>query len=157
MNSATDYITKHRLHFQSKNLTIFDEKSIYQNYIEKLLPCFKNIKIITDSPDKYKSISRNLLEAYGFSLMVSADKTADSDVIISHNLKLPIYFEGTVFTNEKRYLMNAKVFSGSEIILPDIYESLRPDGISMLLFASALYENCKENSLREIRYKDFGC
>ena len=157
MNSAADYISEHKSHFKGKTLTVFDERAICQSYIEKLLPCFSSIRIITDSPEKYKTLSQKLLDTYGFSLIVSADETADSDVVISHSLKVPIYFEGTVFTNEKRYLMNAQIFSGCEIDLPEAYESLRPEGIGKVLFASALYEACKENSLAEIRYKDFGC
>ena len=157
MNSATDYITNHRHHFRSRTLTIFDEKAIYQSYIEKLLPCFKSIRIITDSPEKYSTLSQKLLETYGFSLIISKEATTDSDVIISHNLNVPIYFDGTVFTNEKKFLMNAELFSGSEIQLPDLYENLRPKHIDSLLFASALYEKCKEYPLGEIRYKDFGC
>ena len=157
MNSSADYISEHKSHFKGKTLTVFDERAICQSYIEKLLPCFSSIRIITDSPEKYKTLSQKLLDTYGFSLIVSADETADSDVVISHSLKVPIYFEGTVFTNEKRYLMNAQIFSGCEIDLPEAYESLRPEGIGKVLFASALYEACKENSLAEIRYKDFGC
>lgn len=156
MNSTADYITKHRLHFQNKSLTIFDEKAIYQSYIEKLLPCFCSIRIITDLPEKYSSLSRRLLENYGFSLIISTEESFNSDVVISHSCKAPIYFEGTIFTNEGNCMMNGRVLYGSEINLPEAYEILRPEGIGRVLFASALYESCKENSLAEIRYKNFG-
>ena len=157
MNSATDYITVHKHHFRNKALTIFDEKGIYTHCIEKLLPCFGNIKIVTDCTEKYRSISQKLLETFGFSLIVSNEEIFDCDVVITHSCKVPLYFEGTVFTNEKKYLMNATAFSGSEIILPDRYENLRPQNIEALLFASALYEKCGENDLGKIKYKDFGC
>ena len=136
MNSAADYITTNRRQFRSKTLTIFDEQGIYTRYIEKLIPCFSNIKIVTSFTKQYNILSKKLLETYGFSLIVTRDETFNSDVIISHSCKVPLYFEGTVFTDEKRYLMNATVFSGTEIKLPDLYENLRP---------------------QNIEYKNFGC
>ncbi len=157
MNSATDYIRKHKLHFQSKSLTVFDEKTIYQSYIEKLLPCFKNIKIITGYPEAYEDLSCSLLENYGFSLIVSREEVYTDDVIITHKCQVPIYYEGTVFTNDRKYLMNSTVCSGSEIDLPYSYESLRPVNTDKILFSSALYEKCKEISLGKLQYKDFGC
>ena len=156
MNSATNYIKKHKLNFQSKALTIFDEKAIYQSYIEKLLPCFKNIKIITDLPKTYESLSRTLLQKYGFSLIVSEDEAYTDEVVITHKCQVPIYYEGTVFTNEKRYLMNSTVYSGNDIDLPYSYESIRPENTDKILFASALYEKCKETSLSKLQYKSFG-
>ena len=157
INSATDYIQNSKQIFRSKSLTIFDEKAIYQSYIEKLLPCFGNIKIVTDFTDSYKDLSAKLLETYGFSLIVSEDESFDSDVVITHQCNVPLYFEGTVFTNKRRYLMNGEVLCGSETDLPDLYESLRPDNIGRVLFASALYEKCSEKELASLRYKDFEC
>ena len=156
INSATDYIQKHKESFKDKSLTIFDEKAIYQSYIEKLLPYFYSIKIITDQADTYESLSQNLLLNYGFSLLISDEKATDSDVVISHQCRVPLYFKGTVFTNEKRYLMNGEVLSGSETDIPDIYENIRPKNIGRVLFASALYEKCKEKALGTLLYKDFG-
>ena len=155
INSATDYIINHKESFRGKSLTIFDEKAICQSYIENLLPYFHSIKIITDQPDTYESLSQTLLLNYGFSLLISDEEAINSDVVISYQLKVPLYFKGTVFTNEKRYLMNGKVLSGSEIDLPDLYESIRPKNIGRVLFASALYEKCKEKALGTLLYKDF--
>ena len=155
INSATDYIRNHKESFKGKSLTIFDEKAIYQSYIEKLLPYFHSIKIITDYPESYESVSQNLLLNYGFSLLISKEEVFDSDVVISYQWKVPLYFKGTVFTNKKQHLMNGEVLSGSEIDLPDIYENIRPENIGRVLFASALYEKCKEKSSGTLCYKDF--
>ena len=157
MNSATDYITNHKQIFQNKSLTVFDEKGIYTQYIEKLLPCFGNIKIVTDGTDIYLSLSQRLLETYGFSLIISEEENFNSDVIITHSCKVPLYFNGIVFTNEKKYIMNAMVCYGNEINLPNQYESLRPQNIEDILFASALYEKCGVTELRNLKYKSFGC
>ena len=156
MNSATDYILKHKQQLRSTSLTIFDEKGIYHSYIEKLIPCLRSIKIITNNPDSYENLSLRLLENYGFSLIVTDEEAFDSDVIITHQCKVPLYFEGMVFTNENRYLMNGEVLTGSEIDLPDLYETLRPHNIDRILFASALYERCKTKDLGKIKYKSFG-
>ena len=157
INSATDYIIHHKHHFRNKSLTIFDERAIYHNYAEQLLPFFRSIKIITPLPDSYKSISEKLLKVYGFSLVVSDGETKNSEVIIAHSCKVPIYYEGTLFTNENIYLMNSALCTGREIELPDKYERLRPTDIDPMLFASALYEKCGEKELGKLRYKDFGC
>ena len=157
MNSATEYITKHKDHFRSKTLTIFDEKGICESYTEKLIHYFKSIKIITDNPDKYEHVSQNLMKTYGFSLIVSQECSFDSDVIITHRCNVPVYFDGTVFTNERRFIMNATVFSGSEIRLPEEYEQMRPSYIGGVLFASVLYEKCNEIKLGKLLYEDFGC
>ena len=156
INSATDYIRNHKESFKDKSLTIFDEKAVYQSYIEKLLPYFHSIKIITDQPDSYENLSQKLLQNYGFSLLISNEEVINSDVVISHQMRVPLYFNGTVFTNEKQYLMNGEVLSGSEINITDIYESIRPENIGRVLFASALYEKSKEYSLGKLKYNDFG-
>ena len=53
--------------------------------------------------------------------------------------------------------MNAEIFSGSEINLPEFYENIRPNNVSSLLFASALYEKCGVTELGKLKYTDFGC
>lgn len=157
MNSASDYILRHKREFISKSLTVFDETGIYTGYIEKLLHCFSNIKIVTKEREKYEKLSRYLMENYGFSLVMTSKESYQSDVIISHRCGAPVCFKGTVFSNEKKYFMNTKAFSGSEILLPDLYEKLRYDNIDTLQFASALYEKCAVAELKDLKYKDFGC
>ena len=152
MNSAVDYITKHKDEFIYKTLTIFDEKGIYENYIEKLLLCFANIKIITNRPENYNTLSHKLMDNYGLSLLVSSVKSYDSDVIISHHCSAPVYFSGTVFTNEKKPLINGKLFTGNGIILPTEYENLNTCKTESLLFASALYEKCGCSNLAHLKY-----
>ena len=157
MNSATDYIISHKQLFRSKSLAIFDRDGIYQSYIEKLLPCLKNIRVVTDKIDIYNSLSERLMSDYGFSLVVSDKDSFDCDAIISHSCDIPVYFSGTVFTDMKKYLMNAEVFSGSRIELPEEYENLRPENIDRIFFASALYEKCAEKNLGNLLYSDFDC
>lgn len=155
MNSATDYILNHKAQFISKSLAICDDKAIYTNYIEKLIYCFTNIKIITSLPEKYNLIQNKLLETYGISLIITSAENYDSDILISHKSTVPLYYSGRLFTNEKKYFMNAEVFSGSIIDLPKEYEKLRPENISSLLFASALYEKSGVKEIGELRYIDF--
>ena len=157
MNSAADYIKNHKEIFRSKSIAVFDRDGIYQAHIQRLIPYLKNIRVITDKIDMYNSISEKLMSDYGFSLVVSDKDSYDCDAVISHCCKAPVYFSGTVFTNIKKYLMNAEVLSGCEIELPDEYENLRPENIGRVLFASVLYEKCGEKCLGKLRYKDFGC
>jgi hypothetical protein len=51
--------------------------------------------------------------------------------------------------------MNAEVYVGCNIYLPEEYEKLRPEGVESLVFASALYEKCKVKNLGKIIYSDF--
>ncbi len=157
INSATEYIVMHKAHFLSKSLTVFDEYGIYVSCIESLLSIFSSIKIVTGQGEKYEELSHHLLKNYGFSLMVTDKESFDSDAVISHSCKVPVYFGGAVFTNEKKYLMNSRPLSGSEILLPDLYENLRPHNVGRLLFASALYEKCDAKELKDLKYEDFGC
>ncbi|MBO7318456.1 MAG: hypothetical protein J6V06_00365 [Clostridia bacterium] len=157
INSATDYIKNQKEFFRSKSIAVFDRDGIYQAHIQMLIPYLKNIRVITDKIDMYNSISEKLMADYGFSLVVSDKDYFDCNAVISHKCDVPVYFSGTVFTSEKKYLMNAEVLLGSEIELPDEYENLCPENIDIVLFASVLYEKCGEKCLGKLRYKDFGC
>ncbi len=157
MNSAVDYIISHKQFFRSKSIEVFDREGIYPTRIEKLLPYLKNIRVITDNKDVYDTVSKKFMSDYGFSLVISDRDSFDCDAVISHECGVPVYYCGTVFTNNKKYLMNAEVFSGSEIELPAEYEKFRPENIGRVLFASALYEKCSEKDLDTLRYNDFGC
>lgn len=153
INSAADKLKKRRF----RSLILYDEKGIYPDYIDKLIDSFGRIRVITPSPKKYNSAVRRLMENYGFSLEISTTADFEGDVIISDSCCVPLYYSGTVFTNEKKYLMNAEIFSGSEINLPEFYENIRPNNVSSLLFASALYEKCGVTELGKLKYTDFGC
>lgn len=155
MNSATNYIIKHKHSFRMKNLTVFDKNGIYTDYIERLLPCLNNIRIITDKTDIYDTLCEKLMTDYGFSLVVSEKESFNCDAVISYKCNVPAYFCGTIFSGEKKYIMNAEVFSGDEIDLPEEYECIRPQNIGRVLFASALYEKCGCNDLARLKYKSF--
>ena len=157
MNSAAEYIAKNKSDFIPGSLCIFDEMGIYLTYIERLMNCFSLIKIVTDKRAEYEGLSQQLLENYGLSLVISNKASACGDAVISHECRVPVWFNGTLFTNEKKHLMNTRAFSGSEICLPEFYEGLRPDNINKLLFASALYEKCGEKALANLTYENFGC
>lgn len=155
INSAVDCIMKNGLSHK-ESLCIFDERGIYTDYIEKLINFFSSVKVITPFTEKYEDISRKLLRGYGFSLIISSQGKYGSDTVISHSCDVPLYFKGRIYTSEKKYLMNAEVFSGGDIELPEEYEKLCPDNIDRLLFASALYEKCGISDIGELRYSDFG-
>jgi hypothetical protein len=151
MNSAVKVLSDNR----QKSLIVFDERCIYTEYIRNLVRCFDRIKVITPEPETYDKLSAELMEDCGFSLEVSDKPSYKADAVIAYNCSVPLYFSGKLFTAEKKFMMNAKVYSGGEIDLPDEYEKIRPDGVSKLLFASALYEKCKVKVLGNITYKDF--
>ena len=140
-----------------ETLILYDEKGIYTHCTAKLIVSFDRIRVVTPFIQKYEKVSRELMESYGFSLEVSSCESFEADVIISHNCRVPLYYSGSVFTNERKELMNSRVFSGKEITLPELYENLRPEGTHTLTFASALYEKCGITDLGKLKYTDFGC
>lgn len=148
INTAIDRLKNGR----HKSLIIFDEKAICMDYIQSFVNSFERIRVITPYAEKYTAVARILLENYGFSLEVSADPSYDSDVIISNNCDVPLYFSGKVFSNKRKFMMNAEMFSGGEIVLPEEYESIRPEGVDKLLFASALYEKCNISELGNLKF-----
>lgn len=153
INSASDTLKGCRY----KSLILYDEKGIYTHCTAKLTDSFDRIRVVTPFTQKYEEVSRKLMENYGFSLEVSSCESFGADVIISHSCRVPLYYSGIVFTNERKYLMNSQVFSGKEITLPDPYEDLRPENTDTLIFASALYEKCGITDLGKLKYTDFGC
>lgn len=148
INTAIDRLKAHKY----KSLIIIDEKCIYMKYIRQLIDSFERIRVITPEAEKYEPIARALMETYGFSLEVSAEASYGGDVVISHRCDVPLYFSGLVFSNERKFLMNAQVITGGEIVLPQDYDKLRPDGIDPLLFASALYEKCNVTEFGSLKY-----
>lgn len=148
VNTAIERLNNSRY----KSLIIFDEKAICMDYIQRFVNNFERIRVITPYVEKYTAVARILLENYGFSLEVSADPSYDSDVIISNSCDIPLYFSGKVFSNKRKFMMNAEVFSGGEIVLPEEYENIRPEGVDKFLFASALYEKCNISELGKLKY-----
>ena len=153
MNSAVKVLEGTR----QKSLIVFDERCIYRDYMKKLVRNFERIRVVTPIAHEYDAVSVELMENFGFSLEVSDKPSYKADVIISFEWGVPLYFSGKVFTGERRFLMNAKVYSGGDIDLPEEYEKIRPEGVDKLQFVSALYEKCKVKNLRNMTYKDFGC
>lgn len=153
INSAVAFLRNR--HYES--LILFDEEAIYTDYIQLLVKSFERIRVITPTPKAYDPAARKLMEDFGFSLEVSSENSFQGDVIISHKCCVPLYYSGTVFTNKKQYLMNAKVFSGSSVTLPCPYDKFKPQNTDTVLFASALYEKCNVTELKDLQYSDFGC
>ena len=153
INSAIKVLTGTR----RKSLIVFDEKCIYQSYMKKLVNTFDRIRVVTPEIGEYELVADELMENYGFSLEVTNKPSYKADVIISCECSVPLYYSGEIFTTEKKYLMNGKVYSGRDIDLPEEYDKLLPGGVDKLQFASALYEKCKVKTLGNMTYKDFGC
>lgn len=151
MNTAVSKLKGSR----HRSLVVYDEKGLYMENMDNLACIFDRIRVVTSVADKYDNVARKLMENSGFSLEVSEKSSYDADVVISHRCNVPLYFSGRVFTNERRFLMNAEVNAGCNIDLPEEYEKLRPEGVESLVFASALYEKCKVKNLGKIIYSDF--
>ena len=157
MNSALYYIESHKNEFTSRSLTVFEDRGAYIDYIENLARCFATIKVVTQNSEEYEKLSLRLMEKYGFSLVITDKECFDSDVIIARSCDVPLYFAGTVFADKKKFMMNSAVFSGSDVVLPEPYEKLKPEGVGRVAFASALYEKCAQTQLQDLKYADFGC
>ena len=153
MNSAVKVLAGNR----RRSLIVFDEKCIYSDYMKKLVNCFDRIRVVTPKPCQYEAAASELMEDFGFSLEVTDKPCFKADVVISWECDVPLYYGGEIFTGERTFLMNAKVYSGSDIDLPEEYEKFCPECVDKLRFVSALYEKSKVKTLGNMTYKDFGC
>ena len=155
-NSAVNYIKSLTFDPLSQHITVFDEKAELTKEIERLVFLTNKIQIVTKEKGRYQSTAKFLMEKYGVSLIVSnsfVSAVKDSTFIISDKSDMiPIYYKGTLFTNEKKHLSFGRVLIGEGITLPIKYGELIPEGFDEMEFALALYEKCGVKQLEKLSF-----
>ncbi len=157
-NSAVHNIALRKLSPTEISVTVIDFTGEYINDIEKLVFLCGEISIVTHEKLMYNRLRHFLLEKYGVSVLItdSVNKLLkDTDFIIScSSVNIPIYFNGTIYTDRKKAVMGGQVIAGEGIELPPKYEKLCPEGFDKMKFACALYEKCGIEELAKLKYKD---
>ncbi|MBQ8503151.1 MAG: hypothetical protein IJ491_02615 [Clostridia bacterium] len=145
-DSAVKHLEKTKLNPMEVSVCICDDEGIYSDEIHKLLKLAAKIHIVCHNKELYEKEIKEILFEYGISITLSSSFDARAtlcNVVISHESEnIPLFFDGTVFTNEKRPFLAQRCFGTQSIRLPFEYEKLRPPGVDKLTFASALYEKC---------------
>lgn len=157
LNSATDYIKKLKLEPLKNSLTVFDPEGFFVNDIEAFVPLFSKICVYTNELKAYETAAALLLEKYGISVPVYNRfnlKVPESTVTICPG-EVPFcnFYKGLLFTNSEDAPPCGGCIRGVGIDLPMEYELIRPQGISKLFFAAALYEKASVKSLGGMTFR----
>lgn len=156
-NSAAEYIKKIKAEPLKSSLTIFDPEGFFVKDIEIFVPLFSKIVVYTNECTFYERACAELMDKYGVSIPVYGRfnlKVPESTVVICPG-EVPFcnFYKGILFTNAEDTPPCAECIRGYGIDLPGEYELLRPQGISKLYFAAALYEKGGVKSLGNLAYK----
>lgn len=140
---------------EKSSLYIYDSQGLFKEKIERLVMSFSQIIVVSRETEAYERKARELYEKYGVSLVVTQRASPGCGTAIDPEGSVPSYFSGRVYSLGRRQLLNARVISSDNIILPREYEAMRPGGIRAVDFASALYESCGVKELSELLYENF--
>lgn len=156
--SALEYIKKLKADPSALHITVIDDNAQLIKKLESFVFLASTLQVVTDKKQEYLDLSQRLMKKYGACVVVSSslsNAVKNSNYIISDKSdKIPIYFKGTVFTNEKRQFPFAKVLCGEGIVLPKKYRDLLPEGFCEEAFACALYEKCGVTELENLCFEN---
>lgn len=152
-NSALRLLEKSGLPPEKLSVVLFDENAVFADKAEKLVRRASVIRVCTTRPEAYEETRRSLLRDWGLPLVVSenAGSCTDCDFAISPFGDGGDALSGFIALRRKGEEGFVRV-RGEGLSLPAGFESVRPDGVGPLLFASALYELCGAALLGDLRY-----
>ena len=84
----------------------------------------------------------------------SEEKGTNAFLLDYNAESVPLSYKGTVFSKNKKHLLNGKSLTPGGFDLPDEYEKLRSEKINKLYFASALYELCDIKELQSLKFNE---
>ena len=156
-NSALEYIKKLKIEPIKSSVAVYDPEGYYIKKISVLVPLFSKIRVYTKNISSYNNAAKELMNEYGLALVVSdvlSGKAPDCTAAICYG-EVPFnnFFNGILFTTSEKVPPCSCVIRGYGIDLPGEYELLRPNGISQLYFAAALYEKGGVSSLGGLSFK----
>jgi len=157
-NSAVKYIEKMNVSPSKTQITVVDLKGIHLQKLRELVKLASSVTVITDEEKKYTELSDSLFDSYGISLIIRkeihSDTQPNSFLFDYDGNNIPLSYNGTVFSESKKYLLNGKTLTPGGFDLPEEYDRLLPDNINKLHFASALYELCDVQELRNLQFNE---
>ena len=156
-NSAVEYIREKALPPTKTQITVVDKEGHYVNLLKNMINLASQITVVT-SDERYRNLSDDLLNDYGVSLIIreelGGEKGENGFLFDYSGESVPLSYKGTVFSREKKYLLNGKSLTPGGFDLPDEYEKLRIPKINKLHFASALFELCNVKELQSLKFNE---
>ena len=156
-NSAVEYIRERALPPTKTQITIVDKEGRYVALLKNMINLASQITVITND-ERYRKLSQELLNDYGVSLIIReefcGEKVENGFLFDCSGESAPLSYKGTVFSSEKKYLLNGKSLTPGGFDLPDEYEKLRILKINKLHFASALFELCDVKELQSLKFNE---
>lgn len=119
---------------------------------EKIVPFVrlaKTVKIYTDFPNRYDTLTKEILEEWGLSVIVSsyAETLKECNVVLAPFCENSLGTHGVLCGGREQIC-----YAGEQFLLPQEEEARRPKDTDAVLFASALYELCNVKGLENLRY-----
>ena len=156
-NSAVEYIREKAFPPTKTQITVVDKEGRYVNLLKNMINLASQITVIT-TDESYRNLSRELLNDYGVSLIIreelGGEKVGNGFLFDYSGESVPLSYKGTVFSREKKYLLNGKSLTPGGFDLPDEYEKLIIPKINKLHFASALFELCNVKELQSLKFNE---
>ena len=156
-NSFVAYVKEKNLPPSKTHITVVDKEGVYVNFFKEVIELASSITVIT-TDERYKNLSDELLSAFGVSLIIreefSEEKSANAFLLDYNAESVPLSYKGTVFSKNKKHLLNGKSLTPGGFDLPDEYEKLRSEKINKLYLASALYELCDVKELQSLKFNE---
>lgn len=157
-NSAVSYIENQNLSPSKTHINVVDKRGIHIEKIRQLVKLASSVTVITDEEIKYTELSDELFDSYGISLIIRsefyADSAKNSFLFDFDGEKVPLSYNGTVFSKTKMHLLSGKTLTPGGFDLPSEYERHLRKDINKLHFASALYELCGVNELASLQFNE---
>lgn len=122
-------------------VTIDDREGFYVNDIEKFVKLAPLIRVVTNNPERYDSVSEKIMEDSGATILMSDENTDFGSTW------LVTYSGGAWHGEDIRAITAADICFGAKKLIrlsnlkfANEYSKLVPDGINSEKFLSALYE-----------------
>ncbi len=156
-NSAVEHIKQKALPPSKTQITVIDKEGRYVDFFKEVIKLASHITVVTND-ERYRNLSDELLSAYGVSLIIREEFYEDkgeNPFLFDYDAEsVPLSYKGTVFSKNKRYLLNGKSLTPGGFALSKEYENLMSKKINKLYFASALYELCEVKELQKLKFNE---
>ncbi len=156
-NSSVEYIKQKALPPAKTHITVIDKEGCCVDFFKEVIKLASHITVVT-TDERYRNLSDELLNAYGVSLIIRKEfyeDKAENCFLFDYNAeRVPLSYKGTVFSKNKKHLLNGKSLTPGDFDLPEEYEKLRSEKINKLHFASALYELCDVKELQSLKFNE---
>ena len=154
-NTGLTFIRQCALPPRQTNITVLDSGARLIAEIRQLMPLAATVRVVSERPERYRTLQESLMDEFGASLLVTTAPNAaqGSTFLFALDDDCPVFVGDTVIFNNAKTAYGTFSVSGSGCALPEAYAAVLPPGISPEAFAEALYEYCSAAPLGALRYE----